>query len=324
MISKNLMDVYWFQDSKIGHLKQVQALLDQLKKETDLSVTNITNSNQESLLEIFADKNQVDGPTIIIGAGHDVYPKILQAKKYLQKFISKDIFSIAVLRPSYKLSSFDLIVAPEHDFRKRRLPRNIIPFKGSLAATSQNSINESTAIIAIGGPSKHYKFDQEILMKQLHYILSLHQKHEFKIYNSRRTPDALNIKLLDELNNYSNARFIDLNSDESDTFQDSLNRSSLKFVTPDSSNLVFEALSSKGQTYLIQIENSKHKQIFGSKKIRESMNELVDSKRVGAVSILNKNGGIEISKIESPSPHFEPLAEVEKVSFSIMKFINQK
>ena len=26
------MNVYWFQDSKTGHLKQVQALLDQLKK----------------------------------------------------------------------------------------------------------------------------------------------------------------------------------------------------------------------------------------------------------------------------------------------------
>ena len=53
------------------------------------------------------------------------------------------------------------------------------------------------------------------------------------------------------------AQFIDLNSPESDTFQDSLNKSALKFVTPDSSNLVFEALSAQGQTYLIQIEKSK-------------------------------------------------------------------
>jgi hypothetical protein len=67
-----------------------------------------------------------------------------------------------------------------------------------------------------------------------------------------------------------------------------------------------------------------YRRIFGAKKIRESMNELVKLKRVGVVSILNKNGGINISKIETPSPHFEPLAEVEKVSFSIMKFINQK
>ncbi len=318
------MNIYWFQDSKTGHLKQVQALLDQLKKETELSITTINHSNQESFSEIFSDKDQINDPIILIGAGHDVYSKILRAKKYLQKFISKDIFSIAVLRPSYKLNSFDLIIAPEHDFKKRRLPKNIILFQGALAATSQKSIDESKAIIAIGGPSKHYKFDQEILMKQLQYIISVHPKHEFKIYNSRRTPDSLNIKLKDELNNFSNAKFIALNSTESGTFQDSLIISSLKFVTPDSSNLVFEALSAMGQTYLIQIERPTYRRIFGATKIRESMNQLVNSRRVGVVSILNKKAGIDISKIEPPSQHVEPMAEIEKVSFSIMKFINQQ
>ena len=318
------MNVYWFQDSKTGHLKQVQALLDQLKKEIELSIITIDVTNQESFSKIFSNQDQFDGPTILIGAGHEVYSKILQAKKYLKKTISKDLFSIAVLRPSYKLSSFDLIIAPEHDFRKKRIPENVIPFQGSLSATSQNPVDENMAIIAIGGPSKHYKFDQEILIRQLQYILSVHPKHKFKIFNSRRTPEVLNLRLKDELNKQPNAKFIDLNSPESNTFQESLNESALKFVTPDSSNLVFEALSVNGQTYLIQIESQKYRRIFGAKKIRESMNELVNSRRVGVVSILNKNGGVDISKIENPSPHFEPLAEVEKVSFSIMKFINQK
>ena len=318
------MNVYWLQDSKTGHLKQVQALLDQLKKEIELSIITIDVTNQESFSKIFSNQDQFDGPTILIGAGHAVYSKILQAKKYLKKTISKDLFSIAVLRPSYKLSSFDLIIAPEHDFRKKRIPENVIPFQGSLSATSQNPVDENMAIIAIGGPSKHYKFDQEILIKQLQYILSVHPKHKFKIFNSRRTPEVLNLRLKDELNKHPNAKFIDLNSPESNTFQESLNESALKFVTPDSSNLVFEALSVNGQTYLIQIESQKYRRIFGAKKIRESMNELVNSRRVGVVSILNKNGGVDISKIENPSPHFEPLAEVEKVSFSIMKFINQK
>ena len=77
------MNVYWFQDSKTGHLKQVQTLLDQLKKDIELSITTINDSNQESFLEIFSNKDQINGPTILIGAGHDVYSKILRAKKYL-------------------------------------------------------------------------------------------------------------------------------------------------------------------------------------------------------------------------------------------------
>ena len=35
------MHVYWFQDSKIGHLNQVQALLDELSKENELVITKI-------------------------------------------------------------------------------------------------------------------------------------------------------------------------------------------------------------------------------------------------------------------------------------------
>jgi len=53
------MNVYWFQDSKTGHLKQVQALLDQLKKEIELSITTINYSNQESFSEIFSNKDQL-------------------------------------------------------------------------------------------------------------------------------------------------------------------------------------------------------------------------------------------------------------------------
>jgi mitochondrial fission protein ELM1 len=177
-------------------------------------------------------------------------------------------------------------------------------FKARYQRHLKSPADENKAIIAIGGASKHYKFDQEIFIKQLEYILSVHPKHEFKIFNSRRTPEALNLKLKDGCINMPNAKFIDLNSPESDAFQGSLNESALKFVTPDSSNLVFEALSTKGQTYLIQIENPKYRRIFGAKKIRESMNELVNSKRVGVVSILNKKGGIDISKIESPFTTF--------------------
>ena len=318
------MNVYWFQDSKIGHLKQVQALLDQLKKEMKFSLFIINLSHQKDLSQLLHDQHQFNTSTMLIGAGHDVYSGILRAKKYLEKLINEDIFSIAVLRPSYKLSSFDLVIAPEHDFRKRRFPKNVTSFQGSLAATSQETVDEGKALIAIGGLSKHYKFDQEILMKQIHYILSMHPKHEFKIFNSRRTPEELNLKLTDNLGNYQNAKLVHFNSSAPNLFEDCLKESALKFVTPDSANLVFESLSTQGQTYLVQIEDPSYRRIFGAKKIRDSMNELVLSKRVGVVSILNKKGGVCISKLERPSLHFEPLAEVEKVAFSIMKFMDQQ
>jgi len=320
------MHIYWFKDSITGHLKQVDALLNQLKQELVFSLTSIDCSKTKTPLKdsesIFSKLEETDQSIILIGAGHKVYSRILQSKKYLKNNYGRHAISIAILRPTYEVNSFDLICAPKHDFQKRRVPKNVITFQGSLAAPSHTPINENQAIIAIGGLSKHYKFDKEILMRQLHYILSMYPNYEFKIFNSRRTPDAINLKIKEELNQYSNANFIDLNSPGSDVFQDSLNQSALKFVTPDSSNLVFEALSAHGKTYLIQIEDPKYRRIFGAKKIRKSMNELVNLKRVGVVRIINEKGRTNFSKIENPSEHFEPLAEVKKISFSIMKFIN--
>ena len=50
------------------------------------------------------------------------------------------------------------------------------------------------------------------------------------------------------------------------------------------------------------------------------MNNLVMSKQVGVVSLLAKNK-LKISKIENPHPGIQPLAEVEKISFAIQKYL---
>ncbi len=70
------MHVYWFQDSKIGHLNQVQALLDELSKENDLAITKI-HCPERSILNCIKSslssapiENQKDGLTLLIGAGH--------------------------------------------------------------------------------------------------------------------------------------------------------------------------------------------------------------------------------------------------------------
>ena len=79
-----------FQDSfnnleKENKKTESQMLVIEMKKEIELSITPINYSNQESFSEILSNKNQFDGPTILIGAGHDVYSKILLGKNNLNK-----------------------------------------------------------------------------------------------------------------------------------------------------------------------------------------------------------------------------------------------
>lgn len=320
------MHIYWFKDSKTGHIKQVDALLSELKKSSKFLLTHVDSLNKkfglENIESIFTELPKTNQKVVLIGAGHGVYENILNSKKFLIKNFNNQAIAIAILRPSKKLNSFDMVCAPEHDFNNKILPKNVTTFIGSLAEPSYSPIDKSQAMIAIGGTSKHYKFDGDVLLGQLQFILSMYQNYEFRIFNSRRTPETINLKIEEELRKHSNAQFIDFNSMESKSFQQSLQQAALKFVTPDSVNLTFESLSTTGKTYLIQIEAPSYRRIFGSRKIRESMNKLVQSKQVGVVSLVKKKGGINVSKIENPSEYVEPLAEVEKLAYSIINFIN--
>ena len=268
--------------------------------------------------------NDENFPIVLIGAGHSVYPKILSSQKFIKETLGLDSVSIAVMRPSRNMSAFDLICAPEHDFVKQKTQNNVITYQGALASTSFTPSDDKKAIIAIGGKSKHYKFDEKVVLYQLEYILNIHPNHEFIIFNSRRTPRSLNIQIEDQLKNFTNAIFINIDYPNDESFYTSLCESSLKFVTPDSANLVFESLSTQGKTYLIQIESPKYRRWFGSKKIRSTMNNLVISKQVGVVSLLAKKNKLKISKIENPRPGLEPLAEVEKISFAIQKYLRDQ
>ena len=322
------MHVYWFRDSKIGHIKQVQALLDEMKKEMPFSLSCIecsANTLMNWLKPVNKKIKSHNGENeiiLLIGAGHATYQEILKSKKTIK---NNKVIAIAVLKPSINLKSFDLICAPEHDFKDPKGLENIITFKGSLALTSMIEPGTNKAIISIGGHSKHYKFNNEIALKQITYILTTYPNHYFSIFNSRRTPKLLNKKIKQLLNFHNHFKFIDFKDHLSGNFQSELQTSSIKFATPDSVNLVFESLSCKGKTYLIQIEAPGYKPLLGTTKIRQAMSDLVTSQQVGIVRMrVDSESKINIQDIHQPSPHFEPMAEVKKISYSIISLIKEK
>ena len=325
---KDFMHVYWFQDSKIGHLNQVQTLLDELSKENELAITKIQCPKRsilnwlKSFLPSAPIANQKDGVTLLIGAGHSTYPQILKTQQTLKK--TANLLSVAILKPSFNANAFDLICAPEHDYPSTKKPNNVHAFKGSLATTSLIEPTPNKGIIGLGGSSKHYEFDDELVSKQIEYVLTTHPHHHFHIYNSRRTPSALSQAIKDMTEEFQNFTFIDFESPEAKSFQEDLQTSELKFVTPDSSNLVFEALSCKGKTYVMQIERLVRSKKSGSTKIRNAINALVANHQVGTLTINTPTQGLKVHAMEHPVAGLEPLAEVEKTAYVIQGLINNK
>jgi mitochondrial fission protein ELM1 len=320
------MNIWWYKDDKTGHLKQVEAVLDELRKDLDFSLKEIKCKKSPfkdtlNLLTAFFFKSKTNNPDILIGAGHNTYLKILADKV---KFGTPNTRSIAVLKPSIFRSWFDLICAPEHDY-DQYIEKNTFTFIGSLAKVIDKTPDNDIGLIAIGGKNKHYKFESNEIFKQIEFVLNLYQNKKWYIFNSRRTPKELTHKL-NSLNN-NLLHFVDID-DKSISLNEIIGKADIKFVSPDSVNLVFECLSSKGSTYLFYLQSKKGDIKIPNKrthtnKIIQLMNKLTASRDVGFVDLTNVSEEIKAYSLKKPNTQYQLYAEVEKVAYKISNFVKQ-
>ena len=93
-----------------------------------------------------------------------------------------------------------------------------------------------------------------------------------------------------------------------------MGRSSYTFVTPDSVNMIFESLSSSGETYLFDMHTNK------KNKITKLIDSVKSNKFAGFLEESNlDNSEIKKLSIYKPNPFHEPFREVEKVVYEIEK-----
>jgi mitochondrial fission protein ELM1 len=309
------MEIWWYKDNKIGHTKQVSVLIDELKKEFNVSLKEII-CKKSILLDIFnlcsafIVKDAHENPDILIGAGHSTYLKILADKV---KYGNDKTKSIAIMKPSFLRSWFNLICAPEHDYGKG-IENNTFTFKGSLAKVIDQPPDNGIGLIAVGGVNNHYKFLNDEIYKQIEFIINLHQKDKWFIFNSRRTEKELSIKLSALAANGS-IEFIDVDEKSAPKLSSVMSRASSKFVTPDSVNLVFESLSTQGSTYLLHLIKKRNH------KITKLMSNLILIRDVGYVESKNITEDLQTYSLRNPIDSHQTYAEVEKVAYKISQLI---
>ena len=101
------MKIWWFKDNKIGHEKQVRAILDNLALTEDFDLEELTVSSPiwlEFLLYLLRIKPNIDSiPDIIIGAGSKTNIPMLRYK------LHKTTKVISVMKPQFFQKKFDLI-----------------------------------------------------------------------------------------------------------------------------------------------------------------------------------------------------------------------
>ena len=317
------MNILWIKDGKKGHEKQVQALLEELSKTIDINIyeEDYHISSLKRFFDIFHHStsyvfkkydsckiiksyNQND-INLVIGAGSNIHTRLLLLKKFLKDIYNKDIIAISVLTPSLFKNEFNFICAPNHDEIKLSNIKNTIFFEGSLAKVSIQEPDDSIGLIGLGGINNHFIFNEDDLIKQIEYILSLYPNKDWYLFSSRRTSDLMINKIKRLTNSFSNLIVAHENFDEI------IKHASIKFITQDSMNMVYESLSTKGQTFVF---NMKYK---NENKITKQIKKLIENKQIGYIENIAMSDGLKKIKIQPQNPHFEVFAEVEKLSFQL-------
>jgi len=300
------MKIWWFKDSKIGHEKQVHAILDNLALTQSLDIDEIFVTNPVWLelflyfLKIKPKKNSI--PDIIIGAGSKTTIPMLRYKTNNKTKV------ISVMKPQFYESKFDLIFAPRHDFKK--VPDNVFTYIGSLSKINLSKNLEDVGLIIIGGTNKHFNFDDNYLITQIDFIVSLFPHIDWIVFNSRRTPKSFNEKIQ---KNISISKFVNVN-ENFEPLDEYLAKAKLKFVTPDSVNMIFESLSSSGETYLFDLRSSK------KNKITKLIDEVKRNRYAGFVEEKYiENSEIKKISLKKPNLLHETFREVEKVVYEIKR-----
>ena len=317
------MNILWLKDGKIGHEKQVQALLDEICKieESKIHERKIENISFLSSLnpfksEIRKDCNILASHSIdmIVGAGHNTYSQILSYKKNLFS-VPK---AVAILAPSFRKKDYDFICAPHHDYEKLKKLKNVIFFEGSLSKVSTHPIDESIGLIGLGGKNNHYVFNEDSLLNQIQYIVSLFPNKKWFIFNSRRTPESINFKITKLTKKNSNINFINFSNITTPSYNEILKLASIKIVSPDSMNMVYESLSTLGKSYLFDMKSKNL-----NNKIVKQINKLKINKQIGYLEESSLVTDLQQTKIHSQNEHNDVFAEVEKLAYKLLKEIKK-
>jgi mitochondrial fission protein ELM1 len=243
--------VIWrFTDGKAGHDKQSLALVESLMNQTkcrlfDFNVQGQRNPILDIIFKNYKLPEGITKPDIAIGAGHKTHLHLLAIKRCFNAKI------VVIMKPSIPLIFFDLCIIPKHDGIKNG--PNIVNTQSSLVKFNSNlKKKENMGLILIGGPSKHYFWDSNIVLEEICKISKKFKFRRLLLSTSRRTP----IDFVDQLNelNISDIKVYEYSKIKSDWLDKHINKVKNIWVTNDSYSMVTEALASGADVNIIDLK----------------------------------------------------------------------
>lgn len=250
------MVIWRFTDGKPGHDSQSLGLAYALKELVDCEIHNV--DSHTPLLALVgptfcrnSDVLKLPSPNLIIGAGRKTHIPIFATKR------RHNCFSVILMRPSLPRSWFDICLIPEHDGPQAQ--RNVIRTKGAInnIVPSEHK-NSDEGIILIGGPAKHFLWDDKEICSMIEKIVSTDQIN-WTLYDSPRTPDATKSILRDHIT--PNSSYMPYTEYDRSKLEKHIATASRIWVSMDSVTMLYEALTGNAAIGVLPINTNKQNKI---------------------------------------------------------------
>lgn len=178
----------------------------------------------------------------IIAAGHRCHLSLLALSR------ASNAKSVLMMKPSWPLSWFDYCVIPEHDGLLGS--DRVLVTKGAVNRIVYRGEKKSLQLILLGGPSKHFKWDEDLVVSQLQQITQVQATQEWQLVTSRRTPVEFVLRLQEEFDGLKLVQPVDV---DSNWLASQLPLASHCWVSQDSMSMIYECLTAQAELGLIKL-----------------------------------------------------------------------
>lgn len=247
------MVIWRIVDGRPGHDNQSRGLADALCRLEpgschDIAARSLISGALHYLIKGFPPGARLPQPDLIIGAGHGTHLSVLCAQR------AYDGKSVIIMRPSLPMRCFDYCLMPDHD--QPRPGANIIVTRGAINTLRPSREHDnSLGLILIGGPSRHFRWNEQQLLEQIRMIVLRDANIMWQISDSLRTPLATS-KALANLES-TNMTYHSCHHTGTGWVAKQLARAGQVWVSADSMSMIYEALTSGAATGILPVPEKK-------------------------------------------------------------------
>lgn len=240
-------------DGRPGHDNQSLGLVNALDRlapciRHDIAAQNLRLGIVNFLVKKYPPGTSLPRPDLVIGAGHQTHLPVLCAQR------ASGGKSVILMRPTLPCHWFDYCLVPEHDLPS--LKKNVIITRGVINTILPSDQHiQNCGLILIGGPSRHYDWDQDGLIDQIKTVIAMSGRITWQITDSPRTPSSTS-QLLEAMK-LPDVSFHSHKHTAREWLPGQLARAGCVWVSADSMSMIYESLTSGSPTGLLKVPEKK-------------------------------------------------------------------